>query len=70
MKEVIVNKVSQYRIDRHITQEELGQKVGVSRQTIIALEKGNYTPSILLALNIAKVFNESVEKIFTITYEK
>ena len=52
------------------TQEELAEKVQVSRQTIIALEKGNYTPSILLALKIAAFFKAPVEKIFKITYEK
>lgn len=44
--------------------------VQVSRQTIIALEKGNYTPSILLALKIAQVFELPVEKIFSIHHEK
>ena len=53
-----------------VTQEELAIKVGVSRQTIIALEKGNYTPSILLALKIAGFFKVPVETIFKISYEK
>lgn len=52
------------------TQEELACAVGVSRQTIIALEKGNYTPSVLLALKIAGFFKVPVEKLFTIAYEK
>ena len=51
---------------RGLTQEELAHIVGVTRQTIIALEKGNYTPSVLLALKIAKAFHVPVEKIFTI----
>lgn len=55
---------------REVTQEELACAVGVSRQTIIALEKGNYTPSVLLALKIAGFFNVPVEKLFTISYEK
>ncbi len=70
MRERIKNKVSEYRIQRGITQEELAAEVNVSRQTISALEKGNYTPSILLALNIANFFKLPVERIFTITYEK
>src|SRR3989344_5811126 len=53
MSEKISNEVSVYRTKLGATQEELASKVGVSRQTIIALEKGNYTPSILLALKIA-----------------
>ncbi len=53
-----------------MTQEELASEVNVSRQTIIALEKGNYAPSILLALKIARFFNVPVEKLFAISYEK
>lgn len=70
MRESIQNKVPDYRVKLGITQEELASAVGVSRQTIIALEKGNYTPSILLALKIAHFFKVSVEKLFTISYEK
>ncbi len=70
MQENIKNQVNTYRTERGVTQEELALKVGVSRQTIIALEKGNYTPSILLALKIACFFDIPVEKLFTISYEK
>ena len=70
MEEHIKNSVSQLRLQGGVTQEELASKVGVSRQTIIALEKGNYTPSILLALKIASFFKVPVEKIFSISYEK
>lgn len=70
MTELIQNNVSVYRTEKNMTQEELAGHVSVSRQTIIALEKGNYTPSVLLALKIASVFKVPVEKLFTITYEK
>lgn len=70
MEEQIKNKVSQLRLKSGVTQEELASKVGVSRQTIIALEKGNYTPSILLALKIAEFFKAPTEDIFSISYEK
>lgn len=70
MQEKIKNEVSRYRTELAVTQEELASKVNVSRQTIIALEKGNYTPSILLALKIAGFFKLPVEKIFKIAYEK
>ena len=70
MQEKIENEVSKYRTQEGVTQEELASKVDVSRQTIIALEKGNYTPSILLALKIAGFFNVPVEKIFKISYDK
>lgn len=70
MQEKIINEVSKYRTELGITQEDLASSVSVSRQTIIALEKGNYTPSILLALKIAAFFKVAVEKIFKIKYEK
>ena len=69
MQEFISNNVCMLRVDRGVTQEDLAQAVGVSRQTIIALEKGKYTPSVLLALKIAEYFRVSVEKVFTITKE-
>lgn len=70
MQEKIKNEVSKYRTQIGVTQEDLASKVSVSRQTIIALEKGNYTPSILLALKIAGFFKVPVEKIFKISHEK
>jgi putative transcriptional regulator len=70
MKEYIINKIYEFRTKKGVTQENLAEKVGVSRQTIIAIEKGNYTPSVNLALKFASFFGVSVEKIFTIIYEK
>lgn len=70
MKESIVNTVGRLRTEAGLTQEDLACAVSVSRQTIIALEKGNYTPSILLALKIAGYFKVPVEKLFKISYEK
>ncbi len=70
MKELIVNEVYKFRSKAGVTQEELAEKVGVTRQTIIAIEKGNYTPSVILALKIAKFFKKSLEEIFYIKYEK
>ncbi|HEC2229446.1 TPA: helix-turn-helix transcriptional regulator, partial [Staphylococcus delphini] len=49
-----------------LTQIELSNLVGVTRRTIISLEKGNYKPSLLLALNIAKALDVDVNKIFTL----
>ena len=48
----------------------LAEKLQVTRQTIIAIERGNYTPSVMLAIKIANFFNVPVENIFTISYEK
>lgn len=53
---------------KSMSQEELAEKVNVTRQTIISIEKGNYTPSVLLALKIAKTLSKKVEELFT--YEK
>ena len=64
MQGTVENFIEQFRKKKGETQEELAVAVGVPRQTIIALEKGNYTPSVLLALKIARHFHESVEKIF------
>ena len=47
-----------------MTQQELADRVGVTRQTILAIEKGNYTPSVGLALNLAGVFGVAVETLF------
>jgi len=70
MKESISNCVNKLRMEKDITQEELAQKLSVSRQTICAIEKGNYVPSVLLALKIAQFFKLPVENIFKISNEK
>jgi putative transcriptional regulator len=69
MAESVANCVYTLRAKSGMTQEELADKVGVSRQTVIAIEKGNYTPSVLLAMKIAKVFRTPVEEVFKITHE-
>lgn len=70
MGENIKNRVYEVRQGAGLTQEELALSVGVTRQTIIALEKGNYIPSVLLAMKIARCFKQPVEKIFSYQYEK
>jgi putative transcriptional regulator len=64
MKEAVQNKIYEIRTAADITQERLSEKIGVSRQTIIAIEKGNYVPSVLLALKLAKFFKRPVEELF------
>jgi len=66
MGEIVSNNVNKLRTDIGVTQEELGEAVTVTRQTIIAIEKGNYTPSVLLALKISHFFKQPVEKVFSI----
>lgn len=70
MKEYVSNIVSELRKEKNVTQEELAKKIGVSRQTVVAIEKGSYIPSLLLGLKIAKFFKRKVEEIFTYIYEK
>lgn len=66
MADIISNNVYKLRRDMGATQEEFAGAVSVTRQTIIAIEKGNYTPSVLLALKIAHFFKQPVEKVFSI----
>ncbi|WEK71749.1 MAG: helix-turn-helix transcriptional regulator [Candidatus Chryseobacterium colombiense] len=58
------NKIKIERAVKNITQEDLAKIIGVSRQTINALEAGKYIPSTVLALKIAKYFEKKVENIF------
>ncbi|WP_113928131.1 helix-turn-helix transcriptional regulator [Bacillus sp. P14.5] len=62
---LLVNRVKEFRARFDLTQGQLAEKVGVTRQTIVSLEKGSYIPSLLLAMNIAEVFNEPIEVIFS-----
>jgi len=64
--EYVENKVPILRKSKKITQEELALALGVSRQTVIAIEKGNYVPSLLLGFKIAKFFDKKLEEIFYI----
>lgn len=65
MDENIHNEVRRHRfLCGEMTQEQLAQRVGVSRQTIIAIEKGSYNPSVALALRIARAFGARVEDVF------
>ena len=66
MKNSIQNFVFKFRAEKNITQEALAQKVGVTRQTIIAIEKGNYIPSVQLALKLAHFFKKPVEEVFSL----
>jgi putative transcriptional regulator len=63
------NKVSEFRKILGFSQDRLAEKLGVSRQTIISIEKGKYNPSLPLALIMAEVFETKVEDIFTLEEE-
>ena len=60
------NTIKVERAKQNITQAELADKVGVSRQTINSIELGKYVPSTLLSLKIANVFKSSVDEIFSL----
>lgn len=62
----IQNRIKEYRQKGGITQEQLAESVGVSRQTVVAMEKGNYIPSLLLAMRLSQIFKTKVEDLFFI----
>ena len=63
-------KIKELREKRNLTQEALAEKVDVTRQTILFLEKGKYNPSLRLAYKISKVLNSKVEEIFSFEDER
>jgi putative transcriptional regulator len=66
----VKNKIKELRKQMGLTQEDLADKVKVSRQTIISLEKGRYDPSIFLAYKIARSFTRTIEEVFIFEEEE
>ena len=65
-KKHIKNKIRRLRFENdEMTQKDLAERADVSRQTIVAVEKGNYSPSLELAFKIAKVFDSPLEEVFS-----
>lgn len=64
------NPVRERRTQLRVTQAELAEQVGVSRQTIISVERGDYAPSVHLAIRIARALSGTVEELFTPEGEK
>jgi putative transcriptional regulator len=62
---MIRNKLKVYRAMHDMTQEQLADQIGVTRQTVIAIERDKYLPSLKLAFKIARMFNVPLEEIFT-----
>jgi len=60
----VVNRVKEYRLERNLTQDELAQAVGVSRQSVNAIERGRYIPSLPLALKFARLFDCPTDELF------
>ncbi|SMP71674.1 helix-turn-helix transcriptional regulator [Anoxynatronum buryatiense] len=61
---MIKNSVRQSRIEKQLTQEELAERTGVTRQTIGLIEKEKYNPTIALGLKLCKVLNKSLDQLF------
>ena len=65
-KSIIQTNIRRLRFNAdEMTQQQLADEVGVSRQTIIAIEKGNYSPSLELAFRISRIFKTPLEEVFT-----
>ncbi len=60
----LVNKLREFRQEKKLTQEELGNAVGVSRQTIISIERYRYKPTLELAMRLSKHLNCKIENLF------
>ena len=58
------NSIRVYRAERRMTQQQLADAVGVSRQTVNAIESGRFIPSTVLALKVARLFGKPVEEVF------
>ncbi|HEY31596.1 MAG TPA: helix-turn-helix transcriptional regulator [Dehalococcoidia bacterium] len=63
---VLRTRIKELRARYDITQEELAEKVGVTRQTMLYLEKGKYNPSLLLAHRVARILQSTIEEVFII----
>lgn len=61
---IMKTKIKEYRVKFNLKQDELAELVGARRETIIRIEKGQYNPSLKLAMDIAKVFGVTVEELF------
>jgi putative transcriptional regulator len=61
---LISNKVLVLRLERKMTQEELARELGVTRQTIISLEKNKYVPSLEMGFKVARLFGKTIEEVF------
>ena len=64
------NRLKELRAARGLNQQELGSLLGASRQTISLIERGDYNPSVTLALRIARVFEKPLEEVFYLTEEE
>jgi DNA-binding XRE family transcriptional regulator len=66
---IINTRIKELRARYNLTQDELADKVGVTRQTMLYLEKGKYNPSLVLAYKVAKALHSTIEEVFEIVEE-
>jgi DNA-binding XRE family transcriptional regulator len=66
---IINTRIKELRARYNLTQDDLADKVGVTRQTMLYLEKGKYNPSLVLAYKVAKALNSTIEEVFIIEEE-
>jgi putative transcriptional regulator len=62
----MINHVKRYRVELGVTQQEIGDLLKVSRQTIFSIETGKYVPSTILSLKISKIFTKLVQEVFVL----
>jgi putative transcriptional regulator len=60
----VVNRIREFREDLGLTQQELAGRAGVSRQSVISIEKGHYVPSLTLALKLGEIFSCATDELF------
>lgn len=63
--QTLYNRLKVFRAMHKLTQEELAEKIGITRQTVIAIESGKYLPSLGLAFRLARLFKVNIEDIFS-----
>ena len=69
-KTLVTNKIRRLRFDHdEMTQQELAEQIGVTRQTVNAIELGKYSPSLVVAFRIARVFGVPLEEVFSYNAE-
>lgn len=68
--QVLKNRLKELRARDGVNQTEMAKLAGVSRQTISLIERNEYTPSVVIAMRIAQVFNEPVENVFSLVEEE
>ena len=69
-EDLVANRVEEFRTESNITRQELAEQVGVHYQTIGYIERGEYSPSLVLALKIAEALDSSIEDLFWIEGDK